>query len=74
MTTPRHGRGHGPRLPRLLRAGPFKVQFQNQPNNYMEVLQNIVRQVASICVDALQMASEVSFQGTVSGGDPYHGV
>ena len=23
MTTPRHGRGHGPRLPRLLRAGPI---------------------------------------------------
>ena len=25
MTTPRHGRGHGPRFPRLLRAGPTSL-------------------------------------------------
>ena len=27
MTTPRHGRGHGPRLPRLLRAGPSEARL-----------------------------------------------
>ena len=28
MTTLRHGRGHGPRLPRLLRAGPGLIDFR----------------------------------------------
>ena len=29
MTTPCHGRGHGPRLPRLLRAGPNVIPYTN---------------------------------------------
>ena len=32
-TTPRHGRGHGPRLPRLLRAGPSNLSIGEEPRN-----------------------------------------
>ena len=42
----------------------LKVQFQNQPRNYREVLQDIVSQVPSIGVDTFQKSSEVSVQGT----------
>ena len=42
----------------------LKVQFQNQPHNYREVLKYIASQVTSIGVDNFQKASEVSFQGT----------
>ena len=42
----------------------LKVQFQNQPQNYSEVLQNIASQVPSMGVDTLRKASEVSVQGT----------
>ena len=42
----------------------FKVQFQRQPRNYREVLQDIASQVPFIGVDTLRKASEVSFQGT----------
>ena len=45
----------------------LKVQFQHQPRNYREVLQDIVSQVPSIGVDTLEKASEVSVQGTESG-------
>ena len=38
----------------------LKVQFQHQPRNYSEVLQDIVSQVPSIGVDTLQKVSEVS--------------
>ena len=52
----------------------LRVQFQNQPCNYMEVLQDIASQVLSIGVDTLQKASELSLQGTESGGAPCQGV
>ena len=34
MTTPRHGRGHGPRLPRLLLAGPSSITYINYIQMY----------------------------------------
>ena len=37
----------------------LKVQFQHQPHNYREVLQDIASQVPSIGVDTFQKASEV---------------
>ena len=52
----------------------LKVQFQHQPQNYREVLQDITSQVPPIGVDAFRKASEVSVQGTESGGAPYQGV
>ena len=52
----------------------LKVQFQHQPQNYREVLQDITSQVPSIGVDTFRKASEVSVQGTESGGAPYQGV
>ena len=42
----------------------LKVQFQHQPHNYNEVLQDISIQVPSIGVDTFRKASEVSIQGT----------
>ena len=50
MTTPRHRRGHGPRLPRLLRAGPrFKVSIMkliniifDQPNPKLDSFYDII--------------------------------
>ena len=42
----------------------LKVQFQHQPRNYREVLQDIANQVPSIGVDTFRKASEVSVQGT----------
>ena len=48
----------------------FKVQFQHQPHNYMEVLQDIASQVPYIGVDTFRNSSEVSVQGTDSGGAP----
>ena len=42
----------------------LKVQFQHQPRNYREVIQDIASQVPSIGVDTFQKAPEVSFQGT----------
>ena len=38
----------------------LKVQFQHQPRNYREVLQDVVSQVPSIGVDTFRKASEVS--------------
>ena len=52
----------------------LKVQFQHQSCNYREVLQDIASQVPSIGVDTLQKASEVSVQGTDSGGALDQGV
>ena len=52
----------------------LKVQFQHQPRNYREVLQDIANQVPSIGVDTFRKASEVSVQGTESGGSPDQGV
>ena len=52
----------------------LKVQFQHQPHNYREVLQDIASQVPSIGVDTFRKASEVSVQGTESGGAPDQGV
>ena len=52
----------------------LKVQFQHQPCNNREVLQDIASQVPSIEVDTFRKASEVSVQGTESGGAPYQGV
>ena len=52
----------------------LKVHFQNQPRNYREVLQDIASQVPSIGVDTFRKASEVSVQGTESGGAPDQGV
>ena len=52
----------------------LKVQFQHQPRNYREVLQDITIKVPSIGVDTLQKVSEVSVLGTESGGPPYQGV
>ena len=52
----------------------LKVQFQHQPHNYREVLQDIASQVPSIGVDTLQKASEVSVQVTALGGSPDQGV
>ena len=51
----------------------LKTQFQQQPRNYREVLQDIASQVPSIGVDTLRKASEVSVQGTESGGAPDQG-
>ena len=51
-----------------------KVQFQHQPRNYREVLQNIASHVPSIGVDTLRKSSEVSVQVTDSGGAPNQGV
>ena len=51
-----------------------KVQFQHQNHNYREILQDIASQVPSIGVDTFQKASEVSVQGTASGGAPDQGV
>ena len=39
-----------------------KVQFQHQPLNYREVIQDIASQVPSIGVDTFQKASAVSVQ------------
>ena len=44
------------------------VQFQHQPCNYREVLQDIASQVPSIGVDTFVKAFEVSVQVTESGG------
>ena len=52
----------------------LKDQFQYQPHNYREVLQDIASQVPSIGVDTFQNSSEVSVQGTDSGGGPDQGV
>ena len=52
----------------------IKVQFQHQPRNYRFLLQDIEIQVPSIGVDILRKASEVSVQGTESGGAPDQGV
>ena len=52
----------------------LKVQFQHQALNYREVLQDIASQILSIGVDTFQKASEVSVQGTESGGAPDKGV
>ena len=52
----------------------LKVQLRHQPCNYKEVLQDIASQVPSIGVDTFQKASEVSVQGTESGGAPDQGV
>ena len=52
----------------------LKVQFQNQPRNYREVLQDIASQVLSIGVDTFRKSSEVSVQGKESGGTPDQGV
>ena len=52
----------------------LKVQFQHQPCNYRKVLQDIASQVTSIGVDTFRKASEVSVQGTESGGAPDQGV
>ena len=52
----------------------LKVQFQHQPHNYREVLQDIASQVLSIGVDTFRKASEVSVYGTESGGAPDQGV
>ena len=52
----------------------LKVQFQQQPRNYREVLQDISSQVPYIGVDTLQKASGVSVQGTESGVAPDQGV
>ena len=52
----------------------LKVQFQHQPRNYREVLQDIVSQVPSIGVNKFRKASEVSVQGTDSVGAPDQGV
>ena len=39
VTTPRHGREHSPRLPRLLGAGPnkkmCKLLFKNEEDGYL---------------------------------------
>ena len=51
----------------------IKVQFQHQPHNYREVLQDIASQVPSIGVDTKQKASEVSVHGTETGGPPDQG-
>ena len=42
----------------------LKLQFQHQPRNYRELLQDILIQVQSIGVDTLRKASEVSVHGT----------
>ena len=52
----------------------LKVQFQHQPRNYREVLQDIASQVPSIGVDNFRKASDVSVQGIESGGSPDKGV
>ena len=52
----------------------LKVHFQHQPCNYREVLQDIASQVPSIGVETSRKASEVSVQGTESGGAPDQGV
>ena len=52
----------------------LKVQFQNQPRNYREVLQDITSQVTSIGVGTFQKASKVPVQGTESGGALGQGV
>ena len=52
----------------------LKVQFQHQPRNYREVLQDIAIQVQSIGVDTFQKSSKVSVQGIESGGAPDQGV
>ena len=52
----------------------IKVQFQHQPRNYREVLQDIASQVQSIGVDTLHKVSGFSVQGTESGGAPDQGV
>ena len=41
----------------------LKVQFQHQPRNYRELLQDIASQVLSIGVDTLRKASGVSVWG-----------
>ena len=51
-----------------------KVQFQHQPRNYREVLQDIASQVPSIGLDTLRKAYEVSVQGKELGGSPDQGV
>ena len=38
MTTPRHGRGHGPRLPRLQGAGPTPDLWKHGTRNIMFTL------------------------------------
>ena len=52
----------------------LKVQFQHKPRNYRELLQYIASQVPFIGVDNFIKESEVSVQGTDSGGAPYQGV
>ena len=38
----------------------LKVQFQHQPRNYREELQDIASQVLSVGIDTFRKASEVS--------------
>ena len=52
----------------------LKVQFQHQPRNYREVLQDIAIQVPSIFVNTFRKESEVSVQGTDLGGAPAQGI
>ena len=52
----------------------LEVKFQHQPHNYREVLQDIASKVPSIGIDTLWKASEVSVQGTETGGSPDQGV
>ena len=52
----------------------LKVQVQHQAHNYREVLQYIASQVPLIGVDTLRKESEVTVQGTESGGAPDQGV
>ena len=52
----------------------LKIQFQHQPHNYREVLKDIASQMPSIGIGTFQKASEVSVQGTESGGAPDQGI
>ena len=63
MTTPRHGRGHGPRLPRLLRAGPMKdASGTNIVFSYGKRLENI----SLVCADVKKICTFQKRGGVLS--------
>ena len=63
MTTPRHGRGHGPRLPRLLRAGPIILLLLDVVDDYFyQILVLCVIMWTPLCKDGVFEFGDVALE------------